>query len=630
MEFQILRERWARLYWYSTHSVARAPLVLEEQEQSLTPPVFQPPCKEGVKECLKLANEIRGATVSLLAEYLFAHKRPDGKELWDVFRTAAPEEFKDRQPFPVDADWLLCWFAYQLLGPSDLWKSYVAELTQPTRTRPTDAEVVNFLRNIASLVCYVLRSTNKKEVKLVPPPPPINELVLAESVLFLIAEYAHVDVGLPRRLSIERHLLSLLEAETGLYLTKQFYRDHTFHVVYVCLLGDFLLQCHVNGKPFSHYLCSHLDGQRPRTDKLKREHIRLNWYVASLFHDLGYPLALLGSISRLTKFLTSKEIDDLHNSIEKGRQEGVEALLESAYKAFHIESSPTSPGMDHGVISGFHLNHLLVQVMRDSKLAAKLRPAIRAMVLHNQHDSQFWVGGGRNWHKGKKPSEPLTLLLVLCDELQEWGRVRVDPERYRHEIAAKTQFGGSNPVASMRILDYLCLNVRWSRRVFEFVNNEICMELIYRPLNRSEESYMGIWLLRTRNLQRVSFSKTGARAFLPITVKAHWQESAPKRDAGDDFDILSDYVRNGHHWELDEWLVEAKERKEKVSYVGLPDGSPPDPQHNPWQSFSIDVNKLGGSRLLPEEPDLKDIFRWLRTYAARIKFIKESKNVEPS
>ncbi len=628
MEFQTLRERWARLYYYSTYSAARAPLVLEEQEQSETPSPYKPPREEGVEECLELANEIREDTVNVLADYLFSHKQPDGKDFWNVFKTVVPKELADRQSLPVDADWLLSWFTFQLLGPSELWDSYVAKSNKPTKERPTNAEVVNFLRNVASLVCYVLRVIKKKEVKLVPPPPPINELVLAESILFLVAEYAHVDVGLPRRLSIERHLLSLLEAETGLYLTKQFHRDHTFHVVYVCLLGDFLLQCRVKGKLFSDYLCSYLDGQRQRTDKLKREYIRQNWYVASLFHDLGFPLALLGSVSGLTKFLASKEIDDLHNSIEKRRQQGVAVLSKSANEVFQIDSSSKSPRMAHGVISGFHLNHLLDVVMRDSKLSKRLRPAVRAMVLHDQPESQFSVGEGHDRHKGKKMSEPLTLLLVLCDEMQEWGRVRVDPKRYRHEIAAKTQFGGSNPLASMKILDYLCLNLRRNGKAFEFVNNKICMDLVYRPLNRAEESYIHIWLLRTRNLQRVSFFKTGRRAFLPITVKAHWQESAPKRNAGDDFDILSDYVRNGHHWELNEWLVEAKARKQRVRYDGLPDDSRDDSQHNPWKSFSIDVHKLGGSRLLPEEPDLQDIFRWLRTYAARISFLKGTKNVE--
>jgi hypothetical protein len=66
-------------------------------------------------------------------------------------------------------------------------------------------------------------------------PGAVTELGFGNAILYLVAEYAHVELGIPRRLSVEKYLRSLLGAETGLYLTEEFYRDHTFHMVYVCL-----------------------------------------------------------------------------------------------------------------------------------------------------------------------------------------------------------------------------------------------------------------------------------------------------------------------------------------------------------------------------------------------------------
>ncbi|MBU0482860.1 MAG: hypothetical protein KKG47_17345, partial [Proteobacteria bacterium] len=95
-----------------------------------------------------------------------------------------------------------------------------------------------------------------------------------------------------------------------------------------------------------------------------------------------------------------------------------------------------------------HLENVLREVIRDDDLAASLRPAVYAIARHNLADSDFRVGPPSGTGDARA-NEPLTFLLVLCDEVQEWGRVRVDPLRYREELATKTQFGGENSFAAL-------------------------------------------------------------------------------------------------------------------------------------------------------------------------------------
>jgi hypothetical protein len=517
---------------------------------------------------------------------------------------------------PVDAEWLITWFVRQVFDSAQLTASYLRESSAGKQNAYSPAERVEFLRCLSCVVSYVLKAMDKKTPEPIAVPAPASELEFSNALLFLIAEYAHVELGITRRLAIGDYLRSLLGVETGLYLTEDLYRDHTFHMVYVCLLGDFLLQCkvrHTRDEPLGSYLynCYESSALPQLGRQTIMQFMRRNWCVAALFHDLGYALALLGGVDKLTKYLTSPHIDAMRRSLREAYDKGTKTFCEKGEEVLGRERGFRIKRLDHGVVSALHLEHLLGEVIRDDELTTSLRPAVRAIARHNLSDSTFSVGQVSPGAGDPLQNEPLTFLLVLCDEVQEWGRVRVDPVQYREEVAAKTQFGGSSPLSALRILHYLVLNVQWRPDGFAFDGYKIAFNLIYRALTRAEESYLPISLLRTRNLQRIVLP-VNARGMesVQVDVNSYWEVLDRKEKAADDLEILANYVRSAGRWELSGWLTEARATQDLVRYA--------DPTSGPGRSFSINVNKLAGTKLLPVEPDLPDIFRWLRTYSARL------------
>lgn len=613
MTFNELRALWERILISSTHSVDRAPLVLDEQERSPTPAAYDPGRGGDLETCLGLAGgELLKETAGFLDRFLRNQVCPDGRKLWRLAKDFTPDTIRRDESIPLDADWLIAWFARQLLDESSRLRPSYLDIDGAGGAYPySRAERVEFLRCLSCAMCYVLRAMVKGGPDPVSIPAPLTELEFGNALLYLVAEYVHVDLGITRRLSIEKCLRSLLGAETGLYLTEDFYRDHTFHMVYVGLLGDFLLQCYVRDEPLGCYLHRRYSSLEPTQPAEMLRFLRRNWYMAALYHDLGYALALLTSVEKLTEFLVSEQIDAVRNCLRQACVEGTRAFCEQVEQVLLPDRGFEVGEFDHGVASAVHLEHLLRKVIRDDDLATDLRPAVCAIARHNLTESTFRVGPMPSGSSGAQENEPLSFLLVLCDEIQEWGRVRVDPLRYREEVAAKTQFGGENPFITLRILYYLVVSVQWRGDRFAFVNDRITFDLVYRPLKRVEESYLAIWLLRTRNLQRVLLSNgTADAALIQIDVNSHWKHVERKASAPDDLEVLSNYVRNNNRWELHEWLTEARGRRQSVSYVA--------PQPGDFGCFTVDVNRLAGSRLLPVQPDLADIFTWLRSYPARL------------
>jgi hypothetical protein len=615
-----IRALWEKIWFHATHSLSRAPLVLDEQERAVIPSQYDPDRGKSWAELQPpFDDELVNATKTVLTGFLHDQKRPDETETWSSASDLVPKEVSEQRGTLIDLDWPVAWFTWRLLEDAMLRDAYLG-VKNKCKDHYSDAERVDFLRCLACLVAYSLKAITEASPEPVTPPAPISELEFGNALLYMVAEYAHVVLELPRRLAIEKHLQALLGAETGLYLTQDFYRDHTFHMVYVCLLGDFLLQCETKGEPLAVYLNRWCRPGDANDDVAKVVWtMRRNWYLTALFHDLGYPLSLLRSMDRLTDFLDCEDIQRLRSSIKVARTTAIAEFVEKADAALGLGCKLARDQLDHGVVSALFLRRLLDDVEQDDGGTEQFLPAVLAIARHSVADAKFSVELPKpvpttqdsNTMPTSQDNNALSLLLLLCDEAQEWGRVRVDPKRYRQEVAAKMQFGGENPLESQRILHFLALNVRWREGRFQFLNDEIVFDLIYRPLQRSEETYLAIWLNRTRNFQRVSLpnASDGSR-FLQIRVNSFWKHQARNDQELDDLEILANYVRNYDRWELDGWLEEACGRKKRIAYKP--------PEKSGFGEFRIDLNELAGTNLLHEAPDIGELFRWLRTYPARL------------
>lgn len=612
MEFSEIRARWEQLCIYATHSEDRAPLVLDEQERAVIPSEYDPKRGKLLTEMQPVDGELLESTRAFLAAFLEEQVRPDGSDVWKNVGKLVPDEVRDRHGVLVDIDWPMAWFAYQLLIDAGLRDAYLGPLGT-RREHYSTAERVEFLRCLSCLIAYALKAIVEETTEPVPPPAPISELEFANALLYLVAEYAHVVLELPRRLAIEKHLQALLGSETGLYLTQDLYRDHTFHMVYVCLLGDFLLQCETATGPLAEYLYRWCRSSVTLDRVAILKSMRRTWYLTALFHDLGYPLVLLRTVDKLTEYLDCKMVKRLRDAVGGARMQATKEFVGEAGTLLGLDGL-TEDDLDHGVVSAVMLRHLLEKIAGSSAELEEYQPALRAIARHNLKNVKVAIGQPSLVPASQQDNDAMSLLLLLCDEVQEWGRVRVDPKRYRQEVAAKMQFAGENPLESQRILRFLALSARWDKDRFRFINNEITLDLIYRPLHRSEESYLGIWLDRTRNLQRVALPDALGTKFMSIEINSFWKDEAREgREELDDLEILANYVRNHHRWELDPWLAEAwDETKKRVTYRA--------PRSGMFGYFNIHLNELAGTDLLPESPNFAEIFHWLRTYPARLSF----------
>jgi hypothetical protein len=171
-------------------------------------------------------------------------------------------------------------------------------------------------------------------------------------------------------------------------LARKFYRDHLNHTIRVALLGRAIGQ----KSPFN------LSSQD--LDKL---------VLASLFHDVAYPLA---DIDQSIRF-SIKAIKDCYNIAS-------EALLTAEKELrFDREKFSSLPPeilqeyktkeFDHGILSALEFTSYLKQ---DENLIKKYKKVIRAIAFH----SSFGI------RKISASKEKILSVLILADELQDWGR----------------------------------------------------------------------------------------------------------------------------------------------------------------------------------------------------------------
>ena len=283
-------------------------------------------------------------------------------------------------------------------------------------------------------------------------PSPAEDL---DSFLYLIDRYAHVELEVDERIDIRGHLGRQIAAEVQHYLARPNYRDHLMHAIDVFLLGLVLLNTEIkwvgskSGKLVEHLSRLGLEKKTRRVLSHTDEWLR-NWAVASLLHDIGYQIGHGDNVSRDPKIwekyfsLSSKpkynSLSIQTKSHDCTKKKGlltdqVQFLNNLIYNINEYSSIDKNifneeiPKTDHGILSALRLSQVLFNAdslqTLDKEVSTNInllitdyQDAIHAIAMHNLHGSQVFLY-----------KNPMSCILRICDELQEWERRRVNIEK---------------------------------------------------------------------------------------------------------------------------------------------------------------------------------------------------------
>ena len=243
---------------------------------------------------------------------------------------------------------------------------------------------------------------------------------------------------------------SLPDLESFLYSTSagKYYRDHTEHQLRVAVLGDFLLEQDLG----SGSLLKHISDLIELDKDIIKEKI---WWVMGLIHDIGYPLqkmttainySLLNQILKCYPMLdldvvpfeinlSSKKIKPYIDLITQGLSKEAQKLILMSSQmdreeipipnVHHFESSKNGHPefkfesgiqLDHGVVGALSLLKSLgtpEEIKANKDEFEGYVKAAQAIAIHNFKDELPDYTFDNN---------PLAFLLLLADEMQEWGR----------------------------------------------------------------------------------------------------------------------------------------------------------------------------------------------------------------
>lgn len=273
-------------------------------------------------------------------------------------------------------------------------------------------------------------------------------------------------------------IMKKYEANTGDLIEKQ--RDHFIHSVNVFLLG---LAIYSQNSLYREYFTNYIINSKYEKyykledNTLSNEEFLYRWGVAALFHDIGYPVEIIGK--QLTKFIddgldsisddydVNPEINfknfKAFNSIVKEDPHFTDLFRNDyPYSSFinlykptdimaykinqdfgvdinelinHLDNFPKEMGeggfIDHGFFSAILVMNSYGSLMQSNytendkseKYAYFFYPIVdstTAILLHNYYRNAMQKIFKQKQLDPKK--SPLSYLLILCDELQEWNR----------------------------------------------------------------------------------------------------------------------------------------------------------------------------------------------------------------
>jgi hypothetical protein len=249
----------------------------------------------------------------------------------------------------------------------------------------------------------------------------------------LIDEMQKAYIRGPHEYELVRSLISeSCVLDVLLFLTPKRYRGHDIHQFNVGAFGLFILEMYVSpSQTLKEYIM--------QLKKWEAEDVQKAWIIAAFLHDHALPISYMFRIAPhiyrlrrtrptystpLDKFedalhtaydsLFSKDLRDIYGMLQKGENgfPALESLIASELpKIGYRHKVEKKEILDHGILGAVNLTTRL-RSKNNSYVDNNeiIKAAAKAIASHHLID------------KVQLDEEPITFLLCLCDEIQEWGR----------------------------------------------------------------------------------------------------------------------------------------------------------------------------------------------------------------
>ena len=264
-------------------------------------------------------------------------------------------------------------------------------------------------------------------------------------------------------------------------------RGHLEHVLAVYFTGYVVSHSVVGFRDCAiasaRQLVAHKNGAADVTDDDLWSYFQIAWLAAATLHDTAYALELLPdiqnrcmSIARVFDEIVSADpsiktpwkVGEWNNSCDE-YFEDIGRLLNRLYDRnpfdakFFAEKSVVMKGggqrINHGVASGLLFLSKAYKLLANDKESLQmvfLRWASAAMALHSLKVP------GHGYAKIQMENDPLSYLLMICDEIQVWDRERPDANAYGSPFRAayleSFQVGDSRIDCTIKYLPYSEIN----------------------------------------------------------------------------------------------------------------------------------------------------------------------------
>lgn len=272
----------------------------------------------------------------------------------------------------------------------------------------------------------------------------------------VINQYLNID-GM-ERLFNENYINFEWEMHLGIDYSghsMKFYRDHFIHQVRDAYSMDVLLEHgyaekimiilgNEGSSKISRYVCKHINQQLERKDEVFVEQeenrrkfyleniVYMSSYMSALFHDIGYPeVANMQSGRNILAYIANVyNFGSGHIDFDRIITVLQNSLLFRVVSPKEIRERIEREKIDHGAVSAlmfllhFYENGAIYGLEPYKKCAIE----VAGLAIYNHTNSYAYILGGRDagealYQRNVFVLNPISYLLRICDDLQEWDRI---------------------------------------------------------------------------------------------------------------------------------------------------------------------------------------------------------------